>query len=276
VSVSSSLRKLKDIVGEDREFQRLGCRPGWFLRFYYQGRLNDRFRRSQPWRQIEIAPFGRRMQLSLTPAYLGGLSGIFVDKEYNCASLLGYEPQTILDLGANIGFGSIFLSALFPRAIIAAVEPDPRNLLPLKRNFQLNSLSIPTFEAAVGSREGSLRLRFGSDPLCSSLETIDLHDLPDSVSVPVVTVPALMGRLGWPLIDLLKVDIEGAEEDLFANDAEWLRKVRSIVVEIHPNTTPDRIAAHLRKYGFTLARLGAGREPVYLATKNEHTVRTGS
>jgi FkbM family methyltransferase len=267
MSLTSSLRVLKDVVAEDRQFNRLGCRRGWFLRFYYQGRLNDRLGRAQPWREVELSTRGRKMLMSLTPSYLGGLSGIFIDNEYDCAALLGFEPRTILDLGANIGFGSLFLSALFPGAAIVAVEPDPRNVQALKRNLQLNGLSVTTLEAAAGSREGTMLLRFGDDPLCSSLETTNMHALPNSVPVSVVTVPEILRRMGWPRLDLLKVDIEGAEEDLFANDAGWLADVRAIVMEIHPNTTPARIGELLRRYGFTLARLGTGREPVYLATR---------
>lgn len=267
MSLSSSLRVLKNMIGEDEHFHRLGCRRGWFLQFYYRGRLNDRLGRTQPWGDVELSAFGRKVLLSLTPSYLGGLSGIFVDSEYDCAAQLGFEPRTILDLGANIGFGSIFLSALFPQAVIAAVEPDPRNVDALKRNLQRNGLAIRTFEAAAGSREGTMQLRFGDDPLCSSLETTNLHDLPNAVPVPVVTVPGLLRELGWRQLDLLKVDIEGAEEDLFTNDAGWLANVRAIVLEIHPNTTPAHIGELLRPHGFTLARLGAGREPVYLATR---------
>jgi len=267
MNIARSLQVFQKVLKEDRQFRALGCPPGWFVRLHYHGRLNDRLGRPQPWSEVDLNVAGRNLHLSLAPPYLEGLAGIFIEREYDCAALLGFAPKTILDLGANIGFASLYLSTLFPQASIATVEPDPRNVHPLKRNLQFNGVNATTFEAAAGSGEGTLQLRFGDDPMCSSLETNDMHVHPSATSVAVTTVPAILAKLGWSQIDLLKVDIEGGEDDLFSKNADWLSKVRAIIMEIHPNTTPERIGGYLAPYGFKVNRFGSGREPVYIATR---------
>ena len=104
---------------------------------------------------------------------------------------------------------------------------------------------------------------------CSTLITgASIHPgLTASIDVPLLTMPQLLDRLGWSSVDLRKVDIEGAEESLFDGSSSWLAKLKAIVIEIHPNTTSERIQAHLAPYGFQLRRHGNGREPVYFADK---------
>jgi hypothetical protein len=81
-------------------------------------------------------------------------------------------------------------------------------------------------------------------------------------------MPQILQRLGWRAVDLLKVDIEGAEESLFSESPHWLSMIGAIVLEIHPNTTPERIQAFLAPYGFHLRRQCYGREPVFFADKH--------
>ena len=148
------------------------------------------------------------------------------------------------------------------------VEPDPRNLPLLKTNLRLNDVSSTVIAGAIGPAAGKLKLRFGDNPTCSSMTGTGMHDLADSVEVDVTTIPEVMVKAGWKEIDLLKIDIEGAEEELLARNNEWLAHVGAIILEIHPNTSAERLNVHLARYGFNLRRYGSGREPVYFARRN--------
>jgi FkbM family methyltransferase len=203
----------------------------------------------------------------MAETYKGSFMGVFKDKEYDCAAQLEQAPQRILDLGGNIGFGSVFFSRIFPEAKFAVVEPDPRNVPLLRKNLGLNQVSATVIEGAIGSAQGTLTLRYGTNPTCSSLDGTGMHDLSNTVEVAVTTVPKVMEQAGWDHVDLVKIDIEGAEEDLLANDNQWLAKVGAIIMEVHPNTTVERLNGHLAPFGFTLTRFGGGREPVYFAKK---------
>ncbi|HZP60100.1 MAG TPA: FkbM family methyltransferase [Opitutaceae bacterium] len=260
-----SSRAFRDVCREDAAFRNLGRPFGWSVFFHYMGRWYNRRGATMPLKRVSLSCLGQPMEFEMTDQYLGAFKGVFIDREYDCASRMSRPPRRVLDLGGNIGFGSVFLAKLFPLSQFAVVEPDPRNLRLLHRNLNRNRVSATVIDGAVGAEAGTLRLRFGSDPTCSSLEGTGMHDLEETVEVSVLTVPQIQERMGWPVIDLLKIDIEGAEEKLLSENNRWLAKVGAILIEIHPNTTVDRLNGHLAPYGFTLERLGSGREPVYFA-----------
>lgn len=170
----------------------------------------------------------------------------------------------------TLGLGLLALHDQYPGAELAGVDADPRNFPLLLRNLQANGVQASLMAAAVAGEPGILGLRIGEDSTCSTLIAgAGIHPgLTASIDVPVLTMPQVRDRLGWSSVDLLKVDIEGAEESLFDASPSWLADVKAIVIEIHPNTTPERIQAHLSPYGFQLRRHGNGREPVYFADKS--------
>jgi FkbM family methyltransferase len=267
MNVFRSIRAFGNTLREDADFRALGRPFGWSVLYHYQGRWYDRRGVSMPVKNISFSHRGQRVEFAMTDKYIGAFKGIFNDKEYDCAAMFDRAPRRILDLGGNIGFGSVFFSKAFPEAEFAVVEPDPRNLQLLRKNLGLNGVSATVIDGAVGSAAGTLTLRYGTNPTCSSLEGTGMHNLSNTVEVAVTTVPKVMKQAGWDDIDLLKIDIEGAEEDLLAKDNQWLARVAAIIMEIHPNTTVERINGHLAPFGFFLERFGTGREPVYFAKK---------
>ena len=194
--------------------------------------------------------------------------GILEDGEYADLPLQS-EPHRILDLGANIGLGLLALHDQYPQAELAGVDADPRNFYLLLRNLAANHLQVSLIVAAVSGEAGILSLRIGENSTCSTLiDGSAIHPgHSGSIDVPCLTMPQVLERLGWPTVDLLKVDIEGAEESLFSGSPEWLQIVQAIVLEIHPNTTPERIQSLLAPYGFRLRRQSQGREPVFFADR---------
>jgi FkbM family methyltransferase len=262
-----SARAFCGVCLEDADFRNLGRPPGWSVYFHYLGRWYDRRGATMPAKNIVFSYRGQRLELAMAETYKSSFMGVFKDQEYDCATRFEQVPRRILDLGGNIGFGSVFFSKIFPEAKFAVVEPDPRNLPLLRTNLGLNRVPATVIEGAIGSAAGTLALRFGTNPTCSSLAGTGMHDLSHSVTVTVTTVPKVMEQAGWDHVDLVKIDIEGAEEDLLAHDNQWLAKVGAIIMEVHPNTTVERLNGHLAPFGFFLERFGAGREPVYFAKK---------
>lgn len=234
---------------------------------HYRGRVEARLGLAPKTFLLKFRHFSRSLDLGLSSPYLGAFKGVFLDTEYDCSGLLESPPRRIVDLGANIGMGSLSLESQFPGAEFICVEPDPRNLSLLETNLQINDLDAEIVAAAVGTTPGKLDLRFDADPTCSALETSPMHDLSNSTAVEVVTIPDLLARKGWETIDLMKIDIEGTEDQLLSGNNAWLAKVEAIVLEIHPNTTPEKIASYLQPFGFRLIRIGHGREPVYFASR---------
>jgi len=267
MSISSSINAFKIAVAENRQFRKMGGGSLDLLHLHYRGRFEERFHWKPQERSFHFRHFDREIRIKMSAPYLGAFKGVFLDAEYDCRRLLTLAPKRILDLGANIGMGAISLASQYPKAEIACVEPDPRNVNLLEHNLRENKINATVLKAAIGPRSGTTRLRFGQNPTCSALASSPMHDLDQETEVDLVTVAHVMDCLQWSSIDLVKIDIEGAEDELFSADCDWLHAVGAMILEIHPNTTPDRIQSQIESFRFSLERTGNGREPVYFASK---------
>jgi FkbM family methyltransferase len=148
----------------------------------------------------------------------------------------GFVPATVVDAGANIGLTSVFLANRFPEAKIVSVEPDAENFSLLCKNTK----SYPHVKS----------LRAGLWPKTCFLELVDTGEGPNSYQVKeskanavqsfeAVSPRKIMDVGGWQSIDLLKVDIEGAELELFSSEVEsWLPHTRMLFVETHDRMRP--------------------------------------
>jgi FkbM family methyltransferase len=147
------------------------------------------------------------------------------------------HTPVIIDAGANVGYMSLALWMANPNARILAIEPEPKNFGLLKQNCQ-HYPNIELIQAAIWNRETTLRLQ---NPSAASWAFSFAEGTgPASIEVPTVTPAMLLERLGSNArIDLFKIDIEGAERELFqADDLSWLDRVDIIAVETHERFTP--------------------------------------
>ena len=273
--VLARLKYLAAALRADAEFRRLGWRPGVFFLAYCSGRLRDHFsyRSSSVVRDFVVrhGVSGHKSILHMRMNPGGGdwivLRGVWLYQEYFHPFLRGC--RTILDVGANIGMAALWFKGLNPEAIIACVEPDPRNLPLLRMNLAENGINAKTFDCAVATHTGRARLSVGMDPGWSSLEYAGLHAHTRFVEVETRRIPEIMDDLGWSRVDLLKLDIEGLERDILADGADWLSRVGLIVFELHQNNSVEEIATILDQAGYSLERIGYLGDPTYVAKRIE-------
>lgn len=166
---------------------------------------------------------------------------VFIEGEY--APLLFFvekfkiQINNIVDLGANIGLVTIFLKNHFKAAKIFSVEPYMPNFEMLMKNVELNKLQEITFiQKAIWSRNTSVTiLRDWSDKRDWAVRVSESESAADEVSA--ISINTLIDENGLSSIDLLKIDIEGAELDLFKNDSQLpiilKSKVKLIAIELH-------------------------------------------
>lgn len=152
--------------------------------------------------------------------------------EYECE--LSKSPRVIVDAGANVGFASVFYANKYPEARIIAIEPDASNYEMLRKNTACYSNIVPV-HAALWKDNSELVLE---DPGTGSwgFQTRDKQEsdaAKKKVLVPGITIDMLMARYQIDYIDMLKVDIEGAEKEVFENPAFWIDKVGVIAIELH-------------------------------------------
>lgn len=133
----------------------------------------------------------------------------------------------IVDCGANVGLSVLYMKALYPEARIIAFEPDPVVFSVLEANIHRFGLKdVEIRQAAVWTEEGVARFRRqGGDA-----GRLAVHDgEEDTVDVRTVRLRDLLGRP----IDLLKIDVEGAEGALLADCDNALERVERVFVEYH-------------------------------------------
>lgn len=193
------------------------------------------------------------------------LRQIFIDEEYKpvvdffIANGMG-EVTRIIDAGANVGFTSSYFLRHFPGANIACVEPDTGNAELLKANLKsyIENGSVVLYQNALMADEGKNLVidktrGEGTDWAISVNETAGETDLKS------VTVSRIMQELGWQEVDVLKIDIEGAERFVFGKDADlsYLGHVKLLAIEIHDEFgIREDIYRELRENGFLIVNFG--------------------
>jgi len=161
---------------------------------------------------------------------------IFLNNAYD--SEFAEPPQSasrvIIDAGANVGLSAVFYANRFPNATIIAIEPEPSNYEMLQKNTAPYP-NITTVQAALWKENGTLRL-FDTGEGNTTFqvgETNQLSAAEERGLVRSVTLGKLMEQFGIAYVDYLKMDVEGAEKEIFAHAAPWIDRVGTIAVELH-------------------------------------------
>ena len=167
---------------------------------------------------------------------IGIIKSIFGFQEYQLPDIKDFQPQLILDCGGNIGCASVYFANKYPTAQIYSVEPEASNFKLLTINTALYD-NIHPIKSALWDKETFVRTtRIGEYKTFGPLGFMTFETTADdSDAFKTTTVAKLLAESGFDEIDLLKVDIEGAEKEVFsAPDVdEWLPKVKVLTIELH-------------------------------------------
>jgi FkbM family methyltransferase len=184
------------------------------------------------------------------------LSQIFIGDEY--APLRDIpDPHLIMDLGANVGFSSAYFLSCFPLARVIAVEPDASNACACRANLRAFGDRAQVLQGAAWSQ--CTTLAFTAPPVRGHEWIYRVMTAPDrsAASVQAWDIPTLMAMANINWIDLLKIDIEGAELELFdSTNLPWLPKVRNLCIELHGDECEDALFRALSGYEYDIAYSG--------------------
>jgi FkbM family methyltransferase len=165
------------------------------------------------------------------------LAEVFRQHDYlpdeHVAAAIG-TPDTILDLGANIGLFGAFAAVYWPHAKIVAYEADPDNATVHERTIEANGLSErwSVIRAAAGAHEGSVRLAAGR-----AMGSFVVAEGVDP-GVPTIEVPIQDVMAEVCSADLVKIDIEGSEWAILLDSRFKSSPPRALVLEYHPHLCP--------------------------------------
>lgn len=156
---------------------------------------------------------------------------IFRTKSYE-PEIPDFCPTTIVDAGAHIGMASILFTLKYPAARIIAIEPESSNFAALTRNTA-SYKNITPIQAALWREDGQVTL----GPSNAHPKGAFRIDGNGQQSARAITMETVMRETGIASIDLLKVDIEGAEIEVFAC-CPWFKKVQVTAIELHDRVRP--------------------------------------
>lgn len=163
---------------------------------------------------------------------------VFEDAEY--AYQTDNTVRTIVDAGANIGCSAVYFSELFPDARIYSIEPSKDNFELLEMNTK-NLAQVQCIQAALWPRNVDLEIIDRGEGAWS-LQVDEITESnpngPPPDRIPGLTLDEIRRKWDLSEIDILKIDIEGGEREVFAEGASLLRNVNVLVVETHDRWNP--------------------------------------
>lgn len=225
---------------------------GYFYLRFTAGKKRDSARTLEP--------------ITLSPTILGGakiLCRPYTTDYYSLNDLLFRHfnvpiaeltnPKMIIDLGVNIGYTVAHFACLYPTARIIGLEPDKENYDLAIRNTSRWENRVTLINSAIWSSSGWVYLEGNKeDAYKVSIQSDgNLPGINVGRKVPAITMNDILGKYGIQEIDHLKIDIEGAEQEILLDrEANWLEIVNTLRVEIHEKSKYKSYEDVLGKYGF--------------------------
>jgi FkbM family methyltransferase len=186
-----------------------------------------------------------------------------IDTFYQVLFNLEYEietyaaPKVIIDLGANIGLASIYFLNKYPKSKVIALEPEKENYKLLEKNMT-NYTNFFSYNKGVWNRSAFLEIvdngigNWGysvNEVLQSNNNTIE-----------AISINQIISDHSLTQIDVLKIDIEGSEIELFLSNYElWLPITKLIIIELHDwmrEGCSKQFFSTMVKYNFKLTHKG--------------------
>lgn len=162
-------------------------------------------------------------------------SQVIWNEEYNLKHKV-MAPKVIVDCGANIGLTSVYFANKYPNATIIAIEPERSNSDMLKKNTAKYP-NVHCLNYGVWNRSAHLEI---VDSSCDSWGfMVEEKEEANDQTISAISIDDIMEQFGIDGIDILKMDIEGSERDVFTSNTSWLTRVKVLIVELHDGMRKD-------------------------------------
>lgn len=213
---------------------------------------------------VRLPGASQRLYLRRGTSDIAVFNQVFLVEEYKVP--LKESPRFIIDCGANIGVTTFFFRLRYPEALIVAVEPEDSNFTMLKRNTS-KLKNIECLQAGIWNRSTFLRVEnSGVEKWEFTFQETDSKD----GAIEAISITSILQQFSRMEIDILKMDIEGSEREVFASNYEaWLPGTKTILIELHDTMRRGCSTAFfqaLSKYNFTFDVRGKGK--TVICTRN--------
>jgi FkbM family methyltransferase len=201
---------------------------------------------------VKLLSYNQPFLVRLGTTDLLCLTEVVLEDEYeDLLQLSSPVAHLVIDIGANVGYAIRLFSRHFPDATIIGIEPLPANMELCRRNAALAGTErVHLIECCIVGHPREVMLDESGGAWATRIAE------PDGTRSAVVyqgrTLDEVLEdlKLATVPIDILKMDIEGAEREVIMAGGDWLGRVQRMAVEVHSPYTPQQFIADLTATGF--------------------------
>ena len=153
------------------------------------------------------------------------------------------EPEWLIDAGGYIGDTASYFLSRFPVLKAIVLEPNQLSYEMALHNLKPYGTRATLLKKALWTSDGALH--FGGSSTGASVQDT-------GIEIDGISIPTLLDKFSISRLDILKMDIEGAEKMIFSKPDEWLHRVNLIIIEIHGPEILSIISHVLRKHQFSM------------------------
>lgn len=147
------------------------------------------------------------------------------------------DVKFVVDAGANIGMASLWFLEAFPECHVLAIEPDLDNFHSMIENTTRHTPRMYRMRSALWSHDTAVVIEPGRYRDKKEWSTqVRECEKGECRSCFGFSLPTAVHGLSYDRIDILKIDIEGAEAKVFSGNVDWLDRVRNIIIELHDDS----------------------------------------
>jgi FkbM family methyltransferase len=165
------------------------------------------------------------------------------------------QGDIVLDCGANVGVYTRDALAAGAKLVVA-IEPAPENLECLRRNFaaEVDAGRVVIYPKGVWDKDDLLTLNVDPNNSAADSFIIQREGSRGVQKIPLTTIDKLAAELKLERVDLIKMDIEGAEPNALDGARETLRRykprltISAYHAPDHPRLIPERVRAARADY----------------------------
>ena len=202
---------------------------------------------------------GGRVYLNIkeSPAMLARALGIREESKTKAISTLLRPAAVFIDIGSNKGEFSIQAASIVGHSgKVFAFEPEPNNCCWIRKTIRLNKYeNITLFELALSDKNGQAELYLGEKSGWHSLLPGAVNRDRGVLNVATRTLDSIMAENGQKKVEMIKIDVEGAELQVLKGASETLSNNEDIIllIDIHRGLgiDPREVCHILSKFGFS-------------------------
>lgn len=222
----NNLERIETMI---KHIQAFGCSPR-ILRFFLESHLA----RAGKMLELKIPRYRHPVWMRSSTSDVSAFGQVMIEREYDID--LGFIPEIIIDCGANIGLATLAFKNRYPDAQIISLEPEASNYTMLLKNTARYD-AIHPLQAGIWWRNARLVIEDTGAKHWAFTVREAADNEPDAIEA--LSISDIIERFDLPRIDVLKMDIEGSEKEVFSRGFEqWLPKVRVLIIELHDRMKP--------------------------------------